>query len=279
LSHEKIILFFFACPICAISQKQIEFKKGGTFIIGSICRDGIVMGSDSRGVWFGQNNKIAAYTESAQKIFQYNNVVFGMAGLFSFTESNLTFLGLLDKFKKQNTMIVDATSFYSIFMAFAQHTLTKTEYSKFIKNQFIIAGYVNSTPVIFFIENNIQESVYGIGYKTNERLDNKGEMASIMMNILNKSSMSETVDFTYKILTIILKERNKDSISKVGGSPSIVSLDNKGIHLIMNNKFEKYISLKEDFQAVLAKKNKYTFLSKKDSTLLMNGAFNYVHTH
>ena len=95
-------IFLYTFLLFSLHSDCQVLNDKGTYLISAICKDGIVVGSDSRAVWMNNENQIAAYFDSAQKIFVYNKIVIAMAGGYAFLDSNLTFNGLLKLFFNQN---------------------------------------------------------------------------------------------------------------------------------------------------------------------------------
>ena len=85
-----IVLFF---------SLYIKPEIKGTYIMATICQDGIIVGADSRSVFYNNSNQIIAYYEKAPKLFQYNNIIVGMAGIYSLQEVEFRLLVCLMNLK------------------------------------------------------------------------------------------------------------------------------------------------------------------------------------
>ena len=92
------ILLALTLLVTPFSDRLIDVTTmGGTYIIGCICKNGIVIGADSRTSWLDNSGNVVAYDDMTKKVFTFNNIVFTRAGSSSFADANLTFNGVFKK--------------------------------------------------------------------------------------------------------------------------------------------------------------------------------------
>ena len=77
------------------SSKTAPFRVKGSFVIAAICRDGIIIASDSRGMLKDHQGRRIAYYDTNQKIFPIGNKVIADTGYASLNDPRISFLSAL----------------------------------------------------------------------------------------------------------------------------------------------------------------------------------------
>lgn len=194
----------------------------GSFIISCICKDGIVVGADSRFAFLDYQNKIVAHFENSVKVFVIQNLVITMAGRHFF-ESGISFNGLLYNFKRANTENLSVTNFLKVFFSYAGRKLPSSELIQLRHNHFLISGYENSAATIFVHHARPKITLTKDGYVSNHDKENK---SAIINNFLKKADLKTASIFVEELIKRKITQSNKNSVSSIGGSPSIISIDN-----------------------------------------------------
>jgi hypothetical protein len=250
--------------LCTKFWHKHEVKNGidtyGTYIMAAICKNGIVVGSDSRSVFVDSKNNVVAYFENSPKIFQIDNVLVSMSGKYSFDSTS--FSQIFQDFKLINAEI-NVNTFYQLFIEFAKGKLSETHFKGLTANQFFICGYsTTNQPIINWYCGKDTVSIRN-GYMTNTIKENKVEKVK---DFLTKADCGATADFVKKSINLISKERNKTQVSFIGGDESIAYIDNAGVkwvHNQNNNDFKNSRGLAKQY---LDGKVKMWFRSPYDST-------------
>ncbi|GAB2772828.1 hypothetical protein GCM10027275_14710 [Rhabdobacter roseus] len=135
----------------------MNIQAHGTFIIAIICRDGILMASDSRSAFtldhdelneFGRKkHTVYAYYDNSKKIFPIGNFQIGFIGVSMM--GNKYFSEITSDFSKKQKDLFYAEETFEHFINYLKNDLNIAENTIYDENQYIIAGYENECPVIF----------------------------------------------------------------------------------------------------------------------------------
>lgn len=80
-----------------------QYKVEGSIVVAVICKDGIVIGADSRATFVDDNGIVLGYTDGMQKIFTARNFVMASTGLISLSKDKY----LLHYYKKFDSSLID----------------------------------------------------------------------------------------------------------------------------------------------------------------------------
>lgn len=150
----KYYIIFFCSTLSASllffqkNEHKIDGKPRGTLIVSLICKDGILIASDSRAsftIGKGENEKVYAYVENEQKIFTLTNFKLGMSGVSMLGKKYLSEItkDFNKKYGRDNTIEYS----FGQFIKYLNTELNVNDSTIFEENQFIVAGYENSNPV------------------------------------------------------------------------------------------------------------------------------------
>lgn len=92
------LLLFVTLSATAAPRKSVEsppLRVKGSFVIAAICRDGIIVASDSRGMLKNREGRRIAYYDVNQKIFPIGNALIADTGYASLKDPSVSFLSAL----------------------------------------------------------------------------------------------------------------------------------------------------------------------------------------
>lgn len=84
-----------ATAATALTRKPSPMRIKGSFVIAAVCKDGIIVASDSRGTLKDNNGRRLAYYDVNQKIFPMGNSLIADTGYASLDDPKLSFLSAL----------------------------------------------------------------------------------------------------------------------------------------------------------------------------------------
>ena len=87
-------LFFYT--VAGANSKQVQpLRIKGSFVIAAICKDGIIVASDSRGTLKNREGRRIAYYDTNQKIFPIGDKLIADTGYASLNDAKVSFLSAL----------------------------------------------------------------------------------------------------------------------------------------------------------------------------------------
>src|SRR5438045_8673685 len=94
------MVFFFSCCFTASASANRKpsaapLRIKGSFVIAAICRDGIIVASDSRGTFKDSSGRRLAYYDVNQKIFPFGDNLVADTGYASLNDQHTSFLSAL----------------------------------------------------------------------------------------------------------------------------------------------------------------------------------------
>lgn len=234
--------------------------------MAAICNDGIIVGSDSRAVFFDNNGSVAAYYDESPKLFQYNDIVLAMSGQFSF--NNTSFFGLFEDFKKETIREVDIGNFYNELLKFAENKLSGDDFYILQTNTIFICGYNKSIPVIYWYDKHCIDSIIS-GYRINLK---NGNNLSFVNQFLKYADINKAISFIkVYIEDLASSEKDQNDINKIGGPTSIVWIQQKKTDWIYDFRTNKFKNSRELINAIRRKEVDLWYRSLNDSLMLMVG--------
>ena len=84
-----------AAPLPATAAPPVPMRIKGSFVIAAVCKDGIIVASDSRGTLKNSLGRRIAYYDVNQKIFPIGNSVIADTGYASLNDPKVSFLSAL----------------------------------------------------------------------------------------------------------------------------------------------------------------------------------------
>lgn len=148
---KTIFLLWLLVPFQVCSQPSSVPR--GTLIVSAICEDGILIASDSRGSFTLNDDTngietVYAYVSEQKKIFNIGGFQMGITGLTMLGKK--FFHQLTNDFNKSHKSNPTIKSTFHEFINYLREKKLIPEKEIFGENQYILAGYQNSSPVIFY---------------------------------------------------------------------------------------------------------------------------------
>ena len=181
---------------------------------------------------------------------------------------------MFNEFKNSINRKIEVNNFYPTFFKFAKSKIPLSEYNKLKNNQFFVCGYINNKPAIYYYYKNERDSILSIGYKTNYIKDDK---LTIIKEFLKKNTIEKTLLFVQSALNNIIEERNKNSVSPVGGALSLVYIQNNNIYWVNGRGFEGYNCMNDFLEAFYKDEVNMWYRSAEDSVIMHNDYKNFYH--
>jgi len=145
-----LLLLFWNIQDSKLPVEKINCHSFGTLIASFICKNGIVVSSDSRTVLYTKR-KVVAYFEETSKIFEIGNFLMAVAGQYTFDTTSVR--NLVKGFSASNSLLnTDLYSIHDSLLSYARRRLPTSDYFLLYSNQFIIAGYDQNIPTILYYD-------------------------------------------------------------------------------------------------------------------------------
>lgn len=265
VSYKKIVsLFLLSFLLVSLkpSSDNMKFSEiRGTYIIAGICKEGIVISSDSRFVFLSSSKKITAWYDEAPKLFEYKKIIIGMVGRYGFDDT-LLFSSIFKRVCDSLENGISVRSFYNIFSKKIRILYGENIYRIFIGNQFFVCGYESGKPLIFIHERNGSDSLLHKGYySSNTTLNGRSDIAVHLDTIgINKTA------YVFETITKdIIKRHNKDTVAIIGGPISLGVIKDGRVGWIYRQQKNEYNTLRELRNAYKKGELKMGFRSYADS--------------
>lgn len=240
-------------------MKYTEIK--GTYVIAGICKEGIVISSDSRFVFLSSTNKIAAWYDETPKLFGYKKIIVGMVGRYGFDDT-LLFSGIFKRVCDSLENGISVRNFYNVFSKKIRMLYGESTYRIFNGNQFFVCGYESGKPLVFIHERNGSDSILTKGYySSNTTLNGKSDIAAHLDTI----GINKTAYLFETITKDIIKRQNKDTVAIFGGPISLGVIKNDRVGWVYRQQKNEYKTCKELSNAYKEGKLKMGFRSYADS--------------
>lgn len=114
--------------LCINSERgQSQFTVKGSYALAAICKDGIIIGADSRGTIISLDNDTIGYYDASPKIFLIKHLGLSTVGDASYNGKYLSYY--LTEYEKIMPNNINACTFYDSFFTFINN-----KYSQILKN-------------------------------------------------------------------------------------------------------------------------------------------------
>ncbi len=121
----------------------------GSFVIAAICKDGIIVASDSRGTLKDSRGHRIAYYDINQKIFPIGNALIADTGYASLNDPNISFLSaLMSRFAKNPSSRVDVADLPASYFGYAAALLPQAGAESAALQTLVFAGFRQKTAVV-----------------------------------------------------------------------------------------------------------------------------------
>ena len=121
----------------------------GSFVIAAICKDGIIVASDSRGTLKDKQGHRIAYYDTNQKIFPMGNSLIADTGYASLNDPKVSFLSaLMSRFATHSLSHVDVEELANSYFKYASLVLPATGAESAKIQTLVFAGYQKGRPLL-----------------------------------------------------------------------------------------------------------------------------------
>lgn len=152
--------------------KPVPIRVKGSFVIAAICKDGIIVASDSRGMLKDREGRRIAYYDINQKIFPIGNKLIADTGYASLDDPKLSFLSvLMSRFAKSPLSHVQIDQLPTSYFKYANAVLPAAGAGSAKVQTLIFAGYKKNRPLlcIYQGESNHTTKCHSSGYISSPR--------------------------------------------------------------------------------------------------------------
>lgn len=147
-----ILIALSACSADAVTTEQNDstpIRIKGSFVIAAICKDGIIVASDSRGTLKDKNGRRIAYYDNNQKIFPMGNKVVADTGYASLNDPKISFLSaLMSRFASNPLSRAEVDQLANAYFKYASLVLLGAAAESAKVQTLVFAGYENGRPML-----------------------------------------------------------------------------------------------------------------------------------
>jgi hypothetical protein len=131
------------------STEPAPIRVKGSFVIAVICKDGIIVASDSRGTLKDREGRRIAYYDLDQKIFPIGNNLIADTGYASLNDPKLSFLSaLMSRFAKSPLSHVEVDQLPAAYFKYANRVLPPAGAESAKLQTLVFAGFKKNRPVV-----------------------------------------------------------------------------------------------------------------------------------
>jgi 20S proteasome alpha/beta subunit len=191
LTSALSVFFFLLSTFSSLSQEPIHTARNapirikGSFVIAAVCRDGIIIASDSRGTLKDHQGHRIAYYDINQKIFPIGDKLIADTGYASLNDPKISFLStLMAQFAASPSSRVAVDALSDSYFAYASRVLPVSGAASARLQTLFFAGFKNGQPTLCMYqgESNRQIKCRLSGYlsspsQTITRLENVGSLS------------------------------------------------------------------------------------------------------
>jgi len=137
----------------AASGMLVPLRVKGSFVIAAICKDGIIVASDSRGMLKDRRGQRIAYYDVNQKIFPLENKLIADTGYASLNDTRVSFLSaLMSHFAQSPLSAVEVDQLPGSYFAYASSLLGPLGANSAKLQTLMFAGYERGRSTICIYE-------------------------------------------------------------------------------------------------------------------------------
>jgi len=260
----KYLFLLFSLIFFRDGSAQITFK--GSYTIAAICKDGIVIGSDSRGSFLRDGKSIATF-DYIQKTFIVKNCVISFIGLIALGDKFVS--NYIKEFEPSVQITTPPDECLKLFISFlAKYPDIKGDLQDL---DIISAGYKDGRPTICFasIKLNTGKCAQDTGIALQSKKIVFGKGTKYDEAYCKKHSCKQVADIIEKaILDFAIKENRKDVI---GGKIMAIRITKKDIQFIKNKPSSpRWVTLQQFLKDYRDNKIKVKLLTKDADNFIRN---------
>jgi len=129
------------------SAQPAPVRVKGSFVIAAICKDGIIVASDSRGMLKDRQGRRLAYYDTNQKIFPIGDKLIADTGYASLNDPNISFLAaLMLRFANNPFSRVEVEQLPNSYFSFAASLLPSAGADSAKLQTLVFAGFTRNKP-------------------------------------------------------------------------------------------------------------------------------------
>jgi hypothetical protein len=170
----------------------------GSFVIAAICKDGIIVASDSRGMLKDRRGRRLAYYDTNQKIFPIGDKLIADTGYASLNDPDISFLAaLMIRFANHPYSRVEVDQLPNSYFSFAASLLPSAGAESAKLQTLVFAGFTRNKPKLCIYHG---ESGRTLGCSSAGYVSSPGGRISGLQNVQNMSFseaaqvMGKTID-------------------------------------------------------------------------------------
>ena len=138
--------------VCAVAQKSRVLppvRVKGSFVIAAICRDGIIVASDSRGMLKDRRGRRIGYYDTNQKIYPMRDNLIADTGYASLNDPKISFLSaLMSRFAKSDFSRVEVDQLPDSYFKYSSGILSNAGADSAKVQTLFFAGFKAKKPEI-----------------------------------------------------------------------------------------------------------------------------------
>jgi len=140
--------------VAGTNSRQVQpLRIKGSFVIAAICKDGIIVASDSRGTLKNREGRRIAYYDINQKIFPIGDKVIADTGYASLNDAKVSFLSaLMSRFSQSPLSYVDVEQLPNSYFKYASIILPAAGAESAKLQTLVFAGYEKARPTLCIYE-------------------------------------------------------------------------------------------------------------------------------
>ena len=121
----------------------------GSFVIAAICRDGIIVASDSRGMLKDRHGRRIGYYDTNQKIYPMRDKLIADTGYASLSDPKISFLSaLMSRFAKSDSSLVEVDQLPASYFKYSSDILSNAGADSAKVQTLFFAGFKAKKPEI-----------------------------------------------------------------------------------------------------------------------------------
>lgn len=264
--RKKYLILLILFPSLCFSQPTISKIYHGTFTLAALCKNGIILISDSRSSFDDINDySIGAYFEKSLKLYSCGNIGMSYAGITSYT-SNLNFHGLFKNFCKAKHTDLSFITFINAFLNYAKKVYSWSDFDTLNLGIFFYGGYINGVSQIGYHHYN--DSLFTLKAGNYFRNIPMGKYENNFNGILSKMDLKEATIFLKDRVSKFIESLQKTGHLGVGGKLSIININKDGLVWIDKEDGNVYYTEKDFKDAFINGKVHMWYKNRLDSVSL-----------
>ena len=142
-----------SATVSARTDKPAPIRVKGSFVIAAICKDGIIVASDSRGTFKDTQGRRIAYYDTNQKIFPIGNNLIADTGYASLNDRKVSFLSeFMARFANSSYSRVEVNQLPASYFNYASQVLSERGGESAKVQTLVFAGFEHHKPLLCVYE-------------------------------------------------------------------------------------------------------------------------------